>query len=318
LNEERDLPTLGGAQTYRSEKEVFALVDLNTFILSVFCLIDDRIAELGRLRARGPAPKLFDSEVITIEVVGEFLGLDEDTELLAYFRRHYAHFFPNLRRVHRTTFSRQAANLWKVKERLWQEFLADTPHNPTFALADSFPLPACLFARAYRCRRFRGEAAFGKDTLLKQTFYGFRVHVRVCWPGVITRFSVAPANAHELSVLPEITQGTSGLIVGDRNYHSPKTREELVRMGIELLAPYSSKKRDPNPQRSALLSRFRYRIDTVFSQLVERYCVKRVWARDLWHLASRLLRKVLSHTVAFLLNHLLGNQPLQLSKLLVQ
>ena len=57
------------------------------------------------------------------------------------------------------------------------------------------PLPACLFARAYRCRRFRGEeAAFGKDTLLRQTFYGFRMHVRVCWPRVITGFSVAPAN----------------------------------------------------------------------------------------------------------------------------
>jgi Transposase DDE domain len=318
LNEERDLPTLGGAQTYRSEKEVFALVDLSTFIVSVFCLIDDRIAELGRLRERGPAPTLFDSEVLTIEIVGEFLGLDEDTELFAYFRRHYAHFFPNLRRVHRTTFTRQAANLWKAKEHLWQELLADTPHDPTLALADSFPLPACLFARAYRCSRFRGEAAFGKDTLLKQTFYGFRMHVRVCWPGVITRFSVAPANAHELSVLPEITQGTSGVVVGDRNYHSPKTREELVRMGIELLASYSSKKRDRHPQRSALLSRFRYRIDTVFSQLlVERYSVKRVWARDLWHLASRLLRKVLSHTVAFLLNHQLGNPPLQLSKLLI-
>jgi hypothetical protein len=179
------------------------------------------------------------------------------------------------------------------------------------------PLPACLFARAYRCRRFRGEAAFGKDTLLKQTFYGFRMHVRVAWPGLITRFSLAPANAHELSVLPEITQGTSGLIVGDRNYHSPKTSEELVRMGVELLAPYSSKKLDPNPKRSAFLSRLRYRIDTVFSQLTGRYSVKRVWARDLWHLASRLLRKVLSHTVAFLLNHHSGNQPLKLSKLLI-
>jgi len=42
------------------------------------------------------------------------------------------------------------------------------------------PLPACLFARAYRCRRFKGKAAFGKDTLLMQTFYGFRVHMRVC------------------------------------------------------------------------------------------------------------------------------------------
>jgi hypothetical protein len=28
-------------------------------------------------------------------------------------------------------------------------------------------LPACLFARAYRCSRFKGEGAFGKDTLLK-------------------------------------------------------------------------------------------------------------------------------------------------------
>jgi hypothetical protein len=179
------------------------------------------------------------------------------------------------------------------------------------------PLPACLFARAHRCKRFKGEAAFGKDTLLKQTFYGFRVHARVCWPGVIPRLSVAPANVHELSIVPELVESTSGIVVGDRNYHSPETREELADMGVELLAPYSSKKRDPAPQRSALLSRFRYRIDTVFSQLVGRYSIKRVWARDLWHLASRLLRKVLSHTVAFLLNQRMGNPPLQLSKLLI-
>jgi hypothetical protein len=278
-------------------------MDLSTFIITVFCLIDDQLKDLGRLRERGPAPTLCDSEVLTIEVVGEFLGLDEDTELFAYFRRHYAHFFPNLRCVHRTTFTRQAANLWKVKELLWRELLICVPHNPTFAICDSMPLPVCLFARAYRCSRFKGEAAFGKDTLLKQTFYGFRVHVRVCWPGVISRISVAPANAHELSVVPELVESTSGLLIGDRNYHSPKTKEELARVGIELMAPYSSKKRDPAPKKSALLSRLRYRIDTVFSQLTERYCVKKVWARDLWHLASRLARKVLSHTVAFLLNH---------------
>jgi hypothetical protein len=292
-------------------------VDLSTFIVAVFCLVDDRLKG-ERIRQRGPAPKLSDAEVITIEIVGEFLGMDTDTAIRRYFRRHYAEWFPALGEVHRTTFARQAANLWKVKERLWQGLLSLAPHDPTFALCDSMPLPACLFARAYRCSRFKGEAAFGKDTLLKQTFYGFRVHARVCWPGVITRFSVAPANAHELSVLPQIAQGTSGLIVGDRNYHSPKTGEELAGMGVELLAPYSSKKRDPHPKRSAFLSRLRYRIDTVFSQLTERYSVKRVWARDMWHMASRLLRKILSHTVAFLLNHqLLGNPPLQFSKLLV-
>ncbi len=198
--------------------------------------------------------------------------------------------------------------------------LGRDPPRPRLRPGGLFP-PAGVRVRAYRCRRFKGEVAFGKDTLLKQTFYGFRMHARVCWPGVITRFSVAPANAHELSVLPELTERTertSGLLVGDRNYHSPKTKEQLARTGVELLAPYSSKKRDPTPKRSALLSRFRYRIDTVFSQLVGRYSIKRVWARDLWHLKSRLVRKVLSHTVALLLNHRMGNQPLQLSKLLVQ
>ena len=42
----------------------------------------------------------------------------------------------------------------------------------------------------------------------------------------------------------------------------------------------------------------RYRIETVFGQLVERFHAKRVWARDLWHLTSRWMRKLLSHTLA--------------------
>jgi hypothetical protein len=291
-------------------------LELNTFIVAVFCLIDDRLK--GRsIRQRGPSPKLSDAEVLTLEIVGEFLGIDTDKGIYLFFRRHYAGWFPALDELHRTTFLRQAANLWKVKERLWQELLPLVPHEPTFALCDSMPLPACLFARAYRCRRFREVAAFGKDTLIKQTFYGFRMHVRVCWPGLITRFYLAPANAHELSVVPELLDATRGVAVGDRNYWSPKTKEELAQsVGVELVAPYRSKKLDPTPERSALLSRLRYRIDTVFSQLAGRYSIKRVWAKDLWHLAGRLLRKVLSHTVAFLLNHQQGNRPLQLSRLL--
>ncbi len=260
-------------------------MDLSTFIVAVFCLVDDRLKG-HRIRQRGPSPKLSDAEILTIEIVGEFLGIDTDKGIYLFFRGHYTEWFPALSEVHRTTFARQAANLWKVKERLWQELLQLVPHDPAFALCDSMPLPACLFARAYRCRRFRGEAAFGKDTLLKQTFYGFRMHVRVCWPGVITRFSVAPANAHELSVVPGLVESTCGVAVGDRNYHSPETKAEVARMGVELVAPYRNKKSDPTPEKSAFLSRLRYRIDTVFSQLTGRYSIKRVWAKDLWHLAS--------------------------------
>jgi hypothetical protein len=278
-------------------------MDLDTFIIAVFCWIDEAVPRVTggrRLRERGPAPMLADSEVLTMEVVGEYLGLVQGRALFAYFRQHYAHFFPAVSRLHRTTFVRQAANLWRLKERLWHQVLNSVPHDAHFAIIDSFPLPVCQFARAHRCRRFRAEAAFGKDTLAKQTFYGVRIHVRLEWPGVITRFCLAAANIHELSALPALTEATHGTLVGDRNYWSPKVAAEWRQYGVELLAPYRTAKRDPHPRWSARLSRVRYRIDTIFGQLVDRCQVKRLWARDLWHLSNRLLRKVLMHTLAVL------------------
>jgi hypothetical protein len=273
-----------------------------------------KVSDCVRLRQRGPAPTLADSEVLTMEIVGAYLGLEQESRLFAYFRQHYAHFFPALRAVHRTTFVRQAANLWCLKEQVWQAVLRHLPHDAHFAIVDSFPLPVCQFARAYRCRRFRGQAAFGKDTLVRQTFYGLRVHVRLEWPGVIARFCIALANVHELQMLPAWVEQTAGTVVGDRHYWSPRTAAEWQPHSVVVLAPYRSAKRDPQPRRSAQLSRVRCRIDTVFGQLVDRCAVKRVWARDHWHLCSHVLRTVLMHTMAVFLNVNLGHQPLQLAR----
>jgi hypothetical protein len=82
-------------------------------------------------------------------------------------------------------------------------------------------------ARASRCQLFRGEAAFGKDMLIRQTFYGFRISVRLSWPGVITRFTLVPANIPELDAVYELVSGKSGLIVGDRNDWYPKVKDNL-------------------------------------------------------------------------------------------
>ena len=294
-------------------------MDLETCIVATYCLIDEALATVlagQRLRQRGPQPILADSEVLTIEVVGEFLGLDQDTALYDHFRWHHADLFPALPTVHRTTFVRQAANLWRIKERIWQLLVVHVPHDPLVSLVDSLPVPVCRFARAYRCRLFGGEAAFGHDHVQRQTFYGFRVHVRCCHPGVIAAVSLAPANAADVAVLPELVEGTDGFVIGDRNYWSPDLTDELWTQGLALLAPDRSAKRNPTPRRSRVLSRIRYRIETTFGQLVERYHVKRVWARDTWHLSSRLLRKVLSHTIAALLTASLGHPPLQLAHLL--
>lgn len=295
-------------------------MDLDSLIIAVFCLVDDALprAVPGRLRRRGPRPVLFDSEVLTVELVGEYLGLDRDTELFSHFRRHYGHFFPRLRGVHRTTFARQAANLWRVKEALWQRLLPRTGCDPAWALVDSFPVAVCRFARAPRSRAFRGAAGFGRDHTLKQTFYGFRLHARVCWPGVVTRLSVCAAGVADAAVLEELTDETAGVCLGDRAYWSPDLHAQLRGRGVQMLAPFKKASRDPDPERSRAISSIRYRIETVFGQLCERFSAKRVRARDTWHLASRLLRKVLAHTVAVILNRAQGNEPLRLVELLAR
>ena len=142
------------------------------------------------------------------------------------------------------------------------------------------------------------------------------MHLRLNWPGLITGFGLAPANVHDLAMVPELAAGAQGVLLGDRNYWSPTLAEELHSQGLTLMAPFKSKKKDPWPWRSYQLSRPRYRTETVFSQLVERFQAKQVWARDIWHLQAWLLRKVLSHTLAFSLNQDQGNPPLQFDKLL--
>jgi hypothetical protein len=291
---------------------------LDSLIIAVFCTVDDALARIvpGRLRRRGPRPVLTDAEVLSVELVGEYLGLDRDTELFAYFRRHYSHFFPALAGLHRTTFVRQAANLWKVKEALWQRLLPETGCDPTWAMADSFPVAVCRFGRAPGCRRFRGEAGYGPDHAAKATIYGFRLHARVCWPGVVTRLSVAPAGVADLAVAEELLDETTGVCLADRAYWQPALSRWLRGQGVELLAPFKKRASDPAPERSRRVTRIRYRIETVFSQLCERLSMKRVWARDLWHLSSRLLRKVLAHTLMVVLNREQGNEPLRLAELL--
>jgi hypothetical protein len=81
-------------------------VDLDTFIVATYCLIDELMQEEltateGRLRSRGPDPVMDDREVITVEIVGEFLGIDTGRGIHRYFRRHYAEWFPALARLHR-------------------------------------------------------------------------------------------------------------------------------------------------------------------------------------------------------------------------
>lgn len=93
-------------------------MDITTFFIIVFCEIEDWLGS-RKLQQREPQPTLSDSEVLTMEIIGEFLGYDTDKGIYTYFRQHLSDWFPGIGTIHRTTFVRQAANLWAIKAELW-------------------------------------------------------------------------------------------------------------------------------------------------------------------------------------------------------
>jgi hypothetical protein len=108
---------MGSFLVAKTEKGA-STMNLDELIISMFVTLDDelnaylRSVPSARLRQRGPAHALSDSEVLTMECVGEMLGLDCDNRIFGYFSRHFRHSFPTLAQTCRTSFVRQAANLW--------------------------------------------------------------------------------------------------------------------------------------------------------------------------------------------------------------
>ncbi|PZV07883.1 MAG: IS982 family transposase, partial [Leptolyngbya sp.] len=92
----------------------------------------------------------------------------------------------------------------------------------------------------------------------------------------------------------------------------------LRQVGIELQTALRSNMQDSrDPAWVKLLQRMRRLIETVIGQLVERFRVEKVWARDRWHLTSRLNRKLLAHTLCRWLNRH-SDEPLQFDQLVTQ
>ena len=179
------------------------MFNIDEFIIAVYLCVDAHLELLLTLyppRGRGFAPGLRDSEVLTLAMVGEFLGHPDDSAIGRYFRRHWQPWFPGL--GHRSTFIRQAANLWQYKQRMHQRLIqALAADQQNLYLMDRFPMPVCGFKRAPQARGCQGSASFGRSATKLGTFYGFRGHLLINAQGAVLGLAVTPVNVDERDVL---------------------------------------------------------------------------------------------------------------------
>jgi len=289
-------------------------MELIDYIVNAFVMVDDfcKIYYPARkLRARGPLPKLADSEVITMELIGEYLGFDTDEGIYNYFARHWKFLFPDM--PDRSNFVRQCANLWAVKQHFF-EYLSNSK-DKYLQIIDSMPIEVCKFIRAKSTRQFKDTAKYGK--WFGQTFFGYRLHFKVTDYGMIRNFILAPANEHDIHYAETLlADDRGGWVLADKGYRSKDLHNKLWQQRktyFHTSLRRIDKKTSPLPKQTIRrLTGKRRLIETVAGQLEQRFGIKTTFARDLWHLFNRIIRKILSHTMCVFLNLKLNMDPLKL------
>lgn len=287
--------------------------DFADFCLWTFVVIDDMWQQIGPLLSHpGPAPVCSDSEVLTLAIVGECRGWDQETELLSHFQEH-RDLFPHL--LSQSRFNRRRRHLADALNLIRRAILGvlDLAVDRQ-AVIDSLPVPVVQFhlvpssPGASTWKSY--GATFGKVSTKKQTIFGYKLHLLLSLNGVILDFELAPANASDLVVGEEMLAEHADLeVIGDKGYISEAVAQVLREEHGILL--HTLPKANQQPQVSDEVrhthNALRQIVETVNSQLADQFHIEVNHARTFTGLCARLLTKLAAHTLSVYLNRLLGN-----------
>lgn len=287
------------------------IADFDDFCTWMYVIIDDLWQQVAPLFARpGPQARCSDSELLTLAIVGECRGWDQETNLISEWQA-YRHLFPHL--PERSRFNRRRRQLalgFNLVRQLALRLL-DVAQDRQCVL-DSLPVPVVEFhlVPTASSEWAAHGAAFGKVSTKKQTIYGYKLHLLVTLGGVILDFVLAPANAHDSVVGFELLENHTDLtVIGDKAYiHAARTAELRQQHRVDVLTlPRANQKRQVSAAYRRLLNQARQIIETVNGQLDAQFHVETNHAHSVQGLCTRLYTKLAAHTLCIYLNRLLGN-----------
>src|SRR5437763_9711149 len=302
------------------------MLDKATVLTTIFTIVDDTMKGSAviqhALKRPGPAPKLSDSEVVTIALYQELIGEPREDH---FFRLHHASlrtFFPGLNE--RSRYNRRKRDLWSVilDVRVSLQIVQEAVQLEETAAIDSAPVPCVGYKRTKQASEFVGTADYGVCSSKAMKYFGCKLHSVVGLSGIILGFLLTPANRYDNQPVVELLDSVSHhlkRLLGDGAYNDVALQRYLAQYrSVELLAP--AKVNQP-PHRSKpaqrQLNRLRLICETVNAQLQEQLHLSKHYAKSTWGLVTRIAAKVTAHSLGMMVNALCGRPLLRLADLAV-
>ena len=246
-------------------------------------------------------PKMTDLEVISLAITAECTQLDSENYLWSKIASDYPKWYVRL--SHRTRFNMRRKQLRDLIVQCMSaisDFLCDALNEDTLII-DSMPISICHLAREKRstiCRKSTDEVIANKgfNASLKSYFIGYKLHLITTSTGIYRDILITPANTPDNVFLKVLNIDDTHLrgytMLGDKGYVGKQLQLDLKDiLDITMSVPYRKNQKDYTKYPFHLKLK-RKTIETVFSQYVDEFMIKRNYTKSFDGLEIRICTKV--------------------------
>jgi Transposase DDE domain len=305
------------------------MVDLDTFLTTVYVVLDDQCSLPAEPAQSGPAPALTRTETLTLALVSQWARFGSERAFYAWARRHLQGAFPRL--PSRPQFNRLLRRWQRALVAVGQQIAAwlDAAPRP-YQVLDTLGLAVRNLKRR-GAGWLAGQADIGYCSRLGW-FEGLRLLTVVSPHGAVTGYALAPASAGEraqadvvlaaratpVSALPSVGQFSGVPYLADAGFngrlwvaHWQEDYDATV-----LTPPQPHALEAWPPERKRVHASLRQIIETVHDKLLRAFRLESERPHSLAGLQARLAAKVALHNLCLWLNHRAGRPLLQIAGLI--
>ena len=239
----------------------------------------------------------------------DFIPYPGENQFIGYIKANYLALFPKL--ITQSQFNRRARSLRLLVEEMRRYWLRDLGFlNRGDLLLDTKPIPVMGYKRSKKRSNFAGSANYGYCASRNLKYFGYKL-VSICtMEGIPLVYELVPANTDERLAGESVLYTLRGCIIyADKGFIGEDWQEKIFRHTRNRIftAKRANQKRKNPIEFDRWLNSVRERIEGVFHEIQNTgRNIERLLAKTVIGLTTRIIAKMTSHLLKFVLRKLHG------------
>jgi hypothetical protein len=252
----------------------------------------------------GKKPDFSDSEMMTVMIAMDYIPFPSERQFVEFVRANFLTLFPNL--LEQSQFNRRVRQVAPLLEAFRQSCLLEL--GITLAcegLLDTKPIPVMGYRRSKKASEFAGSADYGYCASRKLHYYGYKLVTISTLAGIPIVYDLVPASTDERKAAETLLDQVNGFdLYGDKGFLGKAWQSEIYRRtGNTIWTP--KRKNQLHPQSKTFerwLNGLRLRIEGLFNEIQNvGKNVERLLAKTILGLCARIVAKMTSHLLKYML-----------------